>query len=1142
MNPKRLFLLSVLLSFVVFFSALRLPAQTQTTGEITGVVVDPSGGVIANAKVTLKDNSKGSAQSTETNKEGVYHFQLLNPSSYTITVSSSGFQETATVVDVALGQVTSADIHLTIGSATQTVTVTGESEPLIQTENGNVATTFSQQQLAEVPNPGNDLTAFIQSAPGVVMNTAGGLGNFSDHGVGAASNLFTLNGMDDNDPFLNLNNSGATNLLLGANEVQESTIVSTGYSAEYGSLAGANVNYVTKSGSNDFHGNAIYYWNGSAFNANDWFLNHAGDPKNFSNANQWAGSFGGPIKKDKAFFFFNTEGLRVVVPVSTAVAFPSQAFQTATIANLENKDGFPANSTTVAFYQNIFNLYNNAKGAANAVPGAGPLSTDPLGCNGFTGLGPGVACSSFFQAADNNLTHEQQFAGRVDYNATSNDRLFLRILYDKGVQASDTDPISPLFNITSTQPQWQGQLNETHTFGSTMVNQFIVSGQWYSSVFDNTNRAATLAVFPTTIAFGNANIPWFNIGGAAAGGAGDAFFPQGRNVTQYQIGDDLSKTLGNHTLKFGTKFLRYDVSDKDFGVFTSGLVTPNSVAAFFNGGVDPATNTSSVLQQSFPSALSEPIALYTLAFYGEDDWKIKSNLTLTFALRVEHESNPVCQTDCFNRLNAPFLQADNNVNVPYSTDVLQGLHQELQGLSSILWQPRFGFAWSPRGSRSTVIRGGIGLFNDAFPAVFTDNFASNAPGVNTFVVAGSNIAPGETLNGGNLFAQAAASNTGLINGFKNNETLAQIQANVPNFAPPSLFSANRQTKIAQFQKWSLEIQQALGKNSSFDVSYNGNHSIHDLVDRNGVNAFCTPGVGACATVPAFIGLPATPFDPRFGTVSLLDTSGISNYEGVTFSFKHNINGGWGKGVVLANYTYSHAFDDVSNGGDPNVFFSGTSVTFAVNPFNIRDNYGPSDYDVRHYFNASYVWELPLRRALLGHGWAPLVDGWQVSGTIFARSGLPYSVVDGGLAGILSAQNFGGVVLPQFLGGPTSNCGEGAATGVTPCLTVAQFVPSTTEKNFVGGLRNIFRGPNYWNTDFTAQKLTKIPRWEKGEFGVAFQFFNLFNHPNFNLPNNDLTGALGSISSAVSEPTSILGSGLGGDASVRIIQIKTSLTF
>ena len=172
-----------------------------------------------------------------------------------------------------------------------------------------------------------------------------------------------------------------------------------------------------------------------------------------------------------------------------------------------------------------------------------------------------------------------------------------------------------------------------------------------------------------------------------------------------------------------------------------------------------------------------------------------------------------------------------------------------------------------------------------------------------------------------------------------------------------------------------------------------------------------------------------------------------------------------------------------------------SIASAINPFNTQENYGPSDYDVRHYFSSSYVWEMPLRRALRGHGWAPLVDGWQVAGTVFVRSGLPYSVLDGGLDGLLSGQGYGGSVLPQFLGGPESSCGEGAASGVMPCLTTTQFVRSTIEANFIGGLRNKFRGPGYWNTDFTVQKQTQIPHWEKGQFGLAFQFFNLFNHPN-----------------------------------------------
>ncbi len=235
MKLKRWVLLGVALLSAVTFCALQLRAQTQTTGEITGVVTDPSGATVVKAKVVLRDNSKGTTLVAETNKDGVYHFQLLTPSTYTISVTSTGFEDSRRTLNVALGQVTTGDIQLTIGSASATVTVSGETAALLQTENGNVATTFDQQQLSAIPNPGNDLTAFVQTAPGVVMNTAGGLGKISPTTESAPRRtLFTLDGMDDNDPFLNLNNSGAVEpAACSANEIQESTIVSSGYSGEY---------------------------------------------------------------------------------------------------------------------------------------------------------------------------------------------------------------------------------------------------------------------------------------------------------------------------------------------------------------------------------------------------------------------------------------------------------------------------------------------------------------------------------------------------------------------------------------------------------------------------------------------------------------------------------------------------------------------------------------------------------------------------------------------------------------------------------------------------------------------------------------------------------------------------------------------
>ncbi|HEY6307314.1 MAG TPA: carboxypeptidase regulatory-like domain-containing protein, partial [Candidatus Angelobacter sp.] len=227
----------------VCFLILALPgfSQSVTAGDIAGVVSDTSGAVLPRATVTVKSDATGATEKTTTNGEGFYRFALLQPAVYTVTVDAAGFKTTSRKVAVTVGQVVTANMQMSVGAETITVEVTA---PALQVESADVSTAFSNVQIAQLPNPGNDLSAIAQTAPGVVMNTGGGFGNFSSFGLPATSNLFTLNGMNDNDPFLNLNNSGATNLLLGANDLEEATITNNGYSGQYGQLAGAQVNYI----------------------------------------------------------------------------------------------------------------------------------------------------------------------------------------------------------------------------------------------------------------------------------------------------------------------------------------------------------------------------------------------------------------------------------------------------------------------------------------------------------------------------------------------------------------------------------------------------------------------------------------------------------------------------------------------------------------------------------------------------------------------------------------------------------------------------------------------------------------------------------------------------------------------------------
>src|SRR5271169_1152457 len=301
-------------------------AQSSTTGDIAGIVTDASGAVVPNATLTLKNQGTSLTQTQSSTSQGQYRFSQMQPGDYTLTVTASGLQTVTVNVTVNLGQVNSVPVKLGVAGTATTVEVTSET-PLLQTENANLATGFTVEQINQLPNPGNDITAYAYTAPGVVLNTGSGYGNFSAFGLPSTSNLFTTNGNDNMDPYLNLNNSGASNLALGANELQEVAVVNNGYTVEYGRQAGTQMNATTKSGTNAYHGNAVYWWNGDTLNSNDWFGVNSGTPRPFANNNQYAASFGGPIKKDKLFFFADFEGLRYVLPgAGGAIYVPTPQF------------------------------------------------------------------------------------------------------------------------------------------------------------------------------------------------------------------------------------------------------------------------------------------------------------------------------------------------------------------------------------------------------------------------------------------------------------------------------------------------------------------------------------------------------------------------------------------------------------------------------------------------------------------------------------------------------------------------------------------------------------------------------------------------------------------------------------------------
>ena len=1114
---SNLALCTILLALV---GSTRLTAQSNTAGDIVGTITDPQGAVVSNARVEAANAATGLHQATLTSNNGTFRIPLLPPGEYKVTITSPGFQTVETIATVVIGGTAETDIKLPVKTQSTQVEVVSESAT-VQTENGDIQSVFNTKAIQNLPNPGGDITFYAQLAPGAVMNTNGGYGNFSVFGLPGTSNLFTLNGQNDNDPFLNLNNSGATNLLLGANELSEVSVTTNGYSAQYGQLAGASVNYVTKAGTNAFHGNAKYYWDGRVMNANDFFNNANGVPRQFVNANQWATSVGGPIIKDKTFFFVNYEALRVVLPTSTSlVRLPSQAFESATLANLVAT----GEGGEVPFYNQLFKAYNSASGfnRASAVP-YGDGDVNGPGCGDLTILPAGKPCAVQYSAAPNAFAHEYQVAVRIDQTLGNNDRLFGRYQTDQGVQPTYTDAVNTTQSATSIQPEYQGQLNWTHIFGPSATNQMVGSALYYNAPFGAANPAAANAILPYFAAT--------NDGSFASLNTIDTFTPQGREVMQFQVVDDFSLTKGIQTIKIGMNYHRDLVNDYDFGQNTGGELVFGSIDDMYNG----VLGQYGAFAQNFPAKLSQDIRTYQLGMYVEDDLRVSSKLKVNLSLRVDHNSNPICKTNCFASSNLPFNDLTHNENTPYNAVIKTGLHQAYPATDGLIWEPRIGFAYSPFGTGKTVIRGGAGIFGDSFPATVVDQFAENIPQYNSIALqgqAGYNNTPVASGVPGSVFGIASAANSALNSAFASGGTLNSISASNPLFSVPNLFTSDKSIRQPRYYEWNIEVQHQLPWSVLLSANYVGNRGVHEAIENSGLNGFCA----GCAS--NFTAYSSNPIDPRFNVVTQIQSSGESRYNGLVLSARKTLS----EHVQFNfNYTYSHSLDDVSNGG---ILGFNSNTLSPVDPFNIRAyNYGSSDYDVRHYISASYVLDDVVRGAGFHKGPNAIFGGWTLSGTIFHRTGFPFSVTDSStnLAGD------GGTVFAYSTTKGRPSCGASAVyTNNTPCLAASDFGTvidpnSGLQLGFGNQSRNQYRGPGYFNTDFNVLKAFTIR--ENAKLRLGLQFFNLFNHPNFAPPVSNIENPeFGQVTSTVNVPTSILGSFLGGDASPRLIQLHGEFTF
>ena len=1113
-------------------------SQGETTSAIIGQVSDASGAAVPGAAVTIRNTQTGLQRLATTDESGRFNFTQLTPGNYQVRVEAQGFgPQQNDAVTAALGQKQTADFILEIAQARENIEVSGEAV-ILNPENANTSTTLNASALENLPNPGGDLTYPLQFATGALINTAGsgndfvgssnGYGNVEFNGLPALSNGYIVDGLETNDPLTNLNSGLSTNLVLGLNSISEVTVNTLSYAVDQGRYGASQVNYVTKSGSNQFHGNLYELWNGARLDAADYFTNATpGNQKPGSVVNHFGGSLGGPIVHDKLFFFFDSEWVRIALPIVTAATVPAPAFQAYVLQHV------PASET--AFYANMFSLYGDTSGTPQPVLGC------PLGAGASSNDGAG--CANHQSVSHSSDDHEQVQTVRIDYNINERNTTWYRFQADTGVQAAYTDPINPLFNSVSPQPLYSFASGYTHVFSQNLVNYFNPAFSWYASLFGPSDFQKTLAAFPIVLQGTGAN-PFTTLGGL------DNTWVQGRRASRFFINDNLAWTHGAHEFRFGTNIRILRLNDYDFGEGSVPTVTYSTLQQYINGVASTATET-------FPTSDNEPFNFLNLDLYAQDTWKVTKKLTWTFGLRDALNSNPLDPHDHIGRLPGAFDSIAHDVNQPLNAAIQTGLGNIFSSTPLAILQPRTAIAW--QFEPKTVLRTGFGIFSDILPGSIADVVGFNPPYVKSFeggllgTVGGTAIAPG-VLDG--AVDAAVRANETFSSGFAQGQlSCASTQASPAACLPPLAITAvpSGELHAPYFMEWSFGLEHEFGTTASLKAQYVGTRALNQpyLTQVNGYQTVCQ----GCFTPFPY----AQPTDPRFGAVTQFSTGATSHYDGLQMTAMKRL----GHGLMgQINYTWSRCMDEVSNGGF--LQFSSGGILSPL-PGELARNYGPCDYDIRNNLTAQYVYELPLK--VKNHSVGNALNGWQASGTFFWHSGLPFSVLSTPFSangnGIVngSGPQFASIVpgVPLYDHNPIPGITlPGTVQWLNPNAFVSTVDPSTggcnggdTPDNCqFGNLgRNALRGPQFFWSDFYLTKW--FPVTERVKLRFDAQFFNIFNHPNFALPSMVLAGipgkpstqsGFGALTYTTSPPTGLLGVGLGGDSTPRMIAFQMRLEF